>query len=705
MPAGFPRTSALTRKPRSDDPPRRIARHAVARLAGASAIAVLGQFAVDMPDGHFGPRDEVAPLGWAFCILAIAAVAVETVRFLLARTSRGPSGIASLAFVLNAGVFVPALVADPIVAGGVVLWQLTALARHLLDRPSALEMSPLVRTYDPSSPPLLWLARRGRAVRHLLVVSLVAWAAVLGYGMSSHWVAWSVCFVLFLASSIPGAHFLWLVVRHERRAAALVWIPLLGAVALVGSPGPAMGLLALHQVLLLGVMVAHSKTLDEVTRHFLAQPSLFVAYTFGALIAIGTVLLTLPVASTGGRSLEPVDALFTATSAVCVTGLIVKDTPVDFTTAGHGILLALFQVGGLGMMVLSAFATVMLGGRLGLHTERALGQQFETGSTREVQRLTWFIVIATAGIELVGALALYPSFRDRGLDASTSAWHAAFHSVSAFCNAGFSLWSDSLVGFRRDPYTLAVVAALITVGGLGFSVLGVGWVRLRRRQRSPLPLQVRIVLLTSVVLVAAGAAIYLATEWDRSLAGLSATDRIVNALFQSVTLRTAGFNSVDFGVLQTATLLAMVVFMLIGASPGSTGGGMKTTTIAVLVAVIPSLGRNEANVTAFGRTIPQEVVFRAGAIVSITLAVFASGVFALALTQALPLELLLFEAASAVGTVGLSAGATPKLDAAGKLIVTALMFVGRVGPLTLALSLGQGTPRKSRYPEETVAVG
>jgi trk system potassium uptake protein TrkH len=385
--------------------------------------------------------------------------------------------------------------------------------------------------------------------------------------------------------------------------------------------------------------------------------------------------------------------------------LVVLDTPVAFSGVGHGIIFALFQVGGIGMMVLSAFATVALGQRLGLKAESALAQQFETRNVHDVRDLTLFIVVVTVLIEVAGAAALYPSFAERGLEPLEASWSALFHSVSAFCNAGFSLQSDSLIGFQKEPLPLGVFAALITLGGIGFAVLGEAWRRLRTRRRRRMPIQVRVVLWMSLLLVVLGSLLYGAVEWDASLAGLSTADKCINSVFQSVTLRTAGFNSVDYGGLHMATLLVMIVFMLIGASPGGTGGGIKTSTVAVLLSVIPALGRGDANVSLFGRSVPRDVIHRAGAIVTVTLLIFVSGCFALALTQEIPFDALVFEAASAVATVGLSVGATSELDELGKVIVTVLMFTGRVGPLTFALALGGGTPSRVRLPEESVAVG
>jgi len=262
-----------------------------------------------------------------------------------------------------------------------------------------------------------------------------------------------------------------------------------------------------------------------------------------------------------------------------------------------------------------------------------------------------------------------------------------------------------VVAFQRDPFTLGVVGALVTVGGIGFAVLSAAWMRYARRQRGRLPVQVKIVLAASVAMVTIGWAVYAALEWETTLAGLPPRHKLVNALFQSVTLRTAGFNSVGFEDLRTPTALVMMLFMFIGASPGGTGGGIKTTTMVMLLGAIPAIARGETRVRLFGRTVPQEVVYRCAAIAVITSATAFAALFVLTMTHDLPLTTLAFEAFSAIGTVGLSVGATSELLPLGKYVVIVTMFVGRTGPLTMALSLGRGAARHSTYPEESVAVG
>jgi trk system potassium uptake protein TrkH len=280
-----------------------------------------------------------------------------------------------------------------------------------------------------------------------------------------------------------------------------------------------------------------------------------------------------------------------------------------------------------------------------------------------------------------------------------------FHSVSAFCNAGFALWSDSLIQFQRDAFVQGVHMALIVCGGLGFTVLAALWLQLRgtvRRQS----LQTRVVLLMSLGLVVGGAILYAMTEWDHSLRSLPSTgEKLLNALFQSISLRTAGFQTVAYDGLERSTILMMIVWMFIGASPGSTGGGIKTTTLAVMLAAIPALIRNQPRALLLRRMIPHDIVYRAATIMTVATMVAVIVIFLLLATHSLPFEKVVFEAVSALATVGLTIGATPELNAFGKWIIALTMFIGRVGPISLALALG--SPRQSQitFPEAKLMVG
>jgi trk system potassium uptake protein TrkH len=328
----------------------------------------------------------------------------------------------------------------------------------------------------------------------------------------------------------------------------------------------------------------------------------------------------------------------------------------------------------------------------------------ELGAPGHAYRLVRFIVGATLAIEAIGAALLTFSFHAHGLDFADALWRGIFHSVSAFCNAGFALQSDSIMMFNSDPFPLAVHALLIVLGGLGFPVLAWLWWRYVRRIRQRPPVQIRVVMwLTALLLLSAGL-LYAVLEWNASLAGLSWTDKLLNAGFQSVTLRTAGFNSVDIALLQPATILLAIAYMFIGAAPGGTAGGIKVTTLAVLAAAIPELVGSRGGATLFGRSIPAATLQRAATIAFVSTAAAMVALLLLLVTEDAAFEVLAFEVVSALGTVGLSLGVTASLTGLGKSVIIATMFIGRVGPLTLALALGS---RKScvDYPETRIMVG
>jgi trk system potassium uptake protein TrkH len=477
------------------------------------------------------------------------------------------------------------------------------------------------------------------------------------------------------------------------------------ATATVSRPVPALTLAAGYLVLTLVELMRRTTLFDELFGHFLRRPGLLVVSSFVVLIVIGTVLLSLPAAAPGGHPISPVDALFTATSASCVTGLIVLDTPHDFSTFGQLVILALIQIGGFNIMVLSTFAAVLLGRSVGLRGEAALGDVLDLHSTAAAYRLVVFIVLATVAVEAVGAAILGLAWFAHGAEPMTAAWNGLFHSISAFCNAGFSLQSDSLFAFQQDPLVLMTFATLIVLGGLGFAVLAGVWWRASGGPRAGLAVQARVVIIATAVLIVVGWVSVMGLEWGHSLDGLGPADRVVNALFQSVTTRTAGFSSVSFGDLQPATALVMMVLMFIGASPGGTGGGIKTTTAVVLLAAIPALAARRAELVLFNRRLPLSTVYRAAAIAAVGFVVVLLTAGLLLATHDAPFEWLLFEAVSAFGTVGLSLGATATLDGFGKFVVAAAMLAGRIGPLTLALLLGQTRETRLSYPRARIMVG
>ena len=432
---------------------------------------------------------------------------------------------------------------------------------------------------------------------------------------------------------------------------------------------------------------------------------------FLAVILLGTVLLALPAASADGKSIGLFDSLFTSTSAVCVTGLVVVDTGTTFSLFGQIVLLILIQTGGLGFMVFATMIMVMLGRKISIKGRMLIRESMNTGSLSDLGRLTRLYLLLSLGIELCGALLLSVRFVPlygwkHGL------WMALFHAVSAFCNAGFDLFGRyaSLTAFSRDPLVLLTIAALIILGGLGFSVI---LETLRNRQGfRNLSLHTRIVLMTTVVLLLAGTVFYWLTERTNAetLAGYSEGEKALNAFFQSVTMRTAGFNSFDLSGLRAGSKLFSSFMMMIGASPASTGGGIKTTTIAAVGLLMLSVVRGESEVNVARRRLSDDILRRALAVAVLFLTIQLTGTLIIALMEdgRFPLQDILFEASSAMGTVGVSAIGTPNLSAAGRAVLLPMMFLGRVGPLTLAVALARRQSKGrsvSKYPEERIMIG
>jgi len=372
----------------------------------------------------------------------------------------------------------------------------------------------------------------------------------------------------------------------------------------------------------------------------------------------------------------------------------------------------MIQAGGLGIMTFSVSLAVLLRRQLDVKQRVALQDALDYDTLAGVRRLIRFIFTMALSFELAGAVALFLLWRGRFSSPLDAAYHATFHSVSAFCNAGFSTFSDSLMGFRDSIGTNVVICALIIGGGLGFMVirdllreggerLGIPWAAVQHSR-----VQTRIVLTVSLVLIVGGAMFVYAAERWRLLGDLPRGQAALACLFQSVTSRTAGFNTLDVGQLSAATLLVTMVLMFIGGSPGSTAGGIKTTTLAVLSAAVASGMRSRQHVEIYRRTIPHEVVQKAVAVAMMSLLIVALFTFLLLHVESKPLQAVLFETVSAFGTVGLSTGITPTLTTAGKALVAILMFIGRLGPLTVVYALMR-TRRAGRYEyaEERVMIG
>ena len=432
-----------------------------------------------------------------------------------------------------------------------------------------------------------------------------------------------------------------------------------------------------------------------------ARPEALLALGFLAVILVGTALLRLPVATKSGESLGLFDSLFTATSAVCVTGLVAVDTGTTFSPFGQAVLLALIQVGGLGFMVFATMLMGLLGRKLSIRGRLLIRESMNGVTLSGLGRLAGLYFALALGIELTGMLALSIRFVPL-YGMRCGLWFAAFHAVSAFCNAGFDLFGRfrSLTAFSADPLVLLTVALLIVLGGLGFTVI---LEVLRNRDGwKGLSLHTRVVLAVTMGLLTLGTVFFLMAE-QRDMNAL-------NAFFQSVTLRTAGFNSVELAGLKDSSKLFGSLMMMVGASPASTGGGMKTTTVAVLALLLLSVVKGENEVNVSRRRLSGDTVRRALAVAALFVSVLLVGTLAIELIEdgRFSLADVLFECSSAMGTVGVSAIGSPNLSAASRALLIPMMFLGRVGPLTLAVAVArrQGRVRSlSKHPEEKIMIG
>lgn len=447
------------------------------------------------------------------------------------------------------------------------------------------------------------------------------------------------------------------------------------------------------------VSQAVGQAADRVNRHAASraarinkrarvQPVRVIVLSFLALIAVGSGLLCLPFATPGRGGIPLLDAVFTVTSATCVTGLVVYDTYTEFTVFGRAVILLMIQVGGLGFVTFSTFFNLLLGRRLHFSRMQLASENGGFSGVAQTGRLIRLVMRITFATEGLGFLLLCPVLAGRyGL---AGVGYSLFVAVSAYCNAGFDLFGfqgpfSSLTGFAGQPYVLGVVAALIVAGGLGFLVWG-ELLDLRRTRR--LSLHTRLVLLASAGLLVLGTAAFALPEWNNpaTLGPLSVGDKLVNSLFQSVSTRTAGFNSVDLASCRSLTKLLMCVLMFIGAAPGGTGGGVKVTTVAVLLVTVNSVIHGQQEASLFGRRIEKTAVYRALAVVTLGVMAVLLGVPFFYYGAVAPVEGIdcLFESVSAFATVGLSVGVTARMGTAARLAAIVLMFMGRLGPVSFA---------------------
>lgn len=437
------------------------------------------------------------------------------------------------------------------------------------------------------------------------------------------------------------------------------------------------------------------------------HPAQLIVFAFALAILVGTGLLSAPFATVEDGRASFTTALFTSTSAVCVTGLVVVDTPTYWTQYGQIVILGLIQAGGLGIMTLTSLVALLVARRLGLRSRLVVQAETAVPELADVRRVLLGVVVLSLLFEAVTAVVLALRLGisyDLGL--GSALYRGVFHAVSAFNNAGFALWSDSLVGFATDGWIVVPVALAVMAGGLGFPV----WLELRRRYRLPptWTLHTKLILAGTAFLLVFGFAAVLAFEWSNAgtLGSLDAGGKLLGGFFGSVTPRTAGFNTFDYGLAEPETILITDLLMFVGGGSASTAGGIKVTTLVVLVLMVWAEVRGEPTVSAFGRRVPAHAQRQALTVSFIALTAVILCALALMADSGFGFEQSLFESLSAFGTVGLSTGITPDLDGIGRLLLVALMFLGRTGPYTLAVALAlRERQRLYRFPEERPLIG
>lgn len=445
----------------------------------------------------------------------------------------------------------------------------------------------------------------------------------------------------------------------------------------------------------------------QFKKHLTSSQIIIVGFLM--VILTGSILLMLPISTRNGETTSFFDALFTATSATCVTGLVVQDTATHWSVFGQAVILLMIQIGGMGVVTIAVSIAVISGRKIGLMQRSTMQEAIAAPSVGGIVRLTSFILRATILIELTGAVLLFPVFQKK-FGAMKGAWYALFHAISAFCNAGFDLMGScgqfsSLTEFAENGWLNLVVVGLIVTGGIGFLT----WDDLRHKgvRIREYRMQSKVILVMAALLMAAPFLFLFLGEFSRSAwDDMSLKEKALASLFQAVTPRTAGFNTVDLTNFSETGQLMLIFLMLTGGSPGSTAGGMKTTTVAVLFMAAFAVFRRKEETECFGRRIEDRVVKNAATIFLMYLTLFLTGGILMSCMEGLPVLTCLFETASAIGTVGLTLGITPGLGTISRILLILLMFFGRVGGLTLIFAAFSDKERNvSKLPKEKITVG
>lgn len=551
----------------------------------------------------------------------------------------------------------------------------------------------------------------------LLVITIISLEAIFDLKRAIFWLR----IATMLDLALIGSYFLFLVnacYSHRYALAAFMrerkgeFLYSLLIIAVLFMPRMAAALIIVRLLLWYGLRLLKTDRGRKLLASINLRPSQTLMLSFLVLIGAGTLLLMLPAATPNGRGASFINALFTMTSASCVAGLSVYNLGADFSRFGQAVILLGMQAGGIGIMALSAVFAVLIGGRIAGRRQLYLRETLDLSSPENLSALIKSIALSTFSLELIGATALFLLWRDEILPLGDRLWWAIFHAVSAFCNSGLALFPNSLESFVDDPLTALVIIFLCTAGGLGFFVLRdladaeVWVIKKPRAVWDRLQIQTRVVIVAYLLLDLGGLLIFLFFEYDGVLYGLSLPSKISAAFFNVVNMRSAGFSIVSLGTLAAPSVVFCVIFMFIGAAPGGTGGGIKVTTAAVCIMALRAMLRGRPEVEIMGRRLPYSTVNRSVSIVLVAALFLAVSFTFLLASQTLSFERLLFETVSAFGTVGLSMNATASLNSIGKLLIIMVMYVGRVGPLTIALAIGETREHQAyQLPTGRMAVG
>ncbi len=471
----------------------------------------------------------------------------------------------------------------------------------------------------------------------------------------------------------------------------------------------------IRNVFLIFKLLLRVNKLNLFLKKLSANPAQAMILSFLIVILIGTILLMMPISTPDNSRIGFINAFFTATSAVCVTGLIVVDTGSAFSLFGQSIIMILFQVGGLGIMILSYFSAFIIGKKISLEDKLTLSFMINENDTQKISKHIKRIILITFFVELLGVISLFFIFNNNFNNPVKAIYFSFFHSISAFCNAGFSLFSDSFEQFKSNGLLNFTICFLIIIGGLSFSVLTnfiqfiktrikKYWMRKEEKQVH-LSLNTKVVLIATLFLIIIGLLIIYQFEHS-NLVKFDLKTQYLSAFFQSVTLRTAGFNTINFSILNSFTYFIMILFMLIGGASGSTAGGIKVNTLGIIYAYIKSIIKGEKNTILMKKSISPRTVNNSFLIITLYLiSIFLATLF-ISISDRTDFIKIIFEVVSAIGTVGLSSGITSSLTSFAKIIIITLMFFGRIGPLTILTAMEQKKKDYDiRYPEETISIG